>query len=382
MVAVEAPRKTLCFDLDGTLCSATARDYDQAEPFPWAIARVNRLAREGHTIIIMTARGAATGIDWEPVTRAQLERWGVTYHELRFGKPRADVFIDDRAVHSDAWRTQDAFTAPGFEPGGPPPKYPLPAPGHLTGVVEVGRTYNGSAVRLEQHAARAEALAIAAGIRDVPPAGAIEQAVAVSLPPDAGDVVYAIRISDPGGAAFLDAFDPERPRGLDVSCRPLAEAAAGLHPLLAPSAEPTLATTLELGRASCWPLRASGPSVRDALGGELGIVVDGHLILTEDSPMPTVAASWAEELAAALGSKVDRRGITPAELAGAEEAFVVSMPFCLLPIATLDGRAIGAGAPGPLARALLDAWSAAAGVDIAAQTTAALEALAEAPASL
>src|SRR5436305_2105437 len=54
VVAVEAPRKTLCFDLDGTLCSATARDYEQAEPFPWAIARVNRLAREGHTIIIMT----------------------------------------------------------------------------------------------------------------------------------------------------------------------------------------------------------------------------------------------------------------------------------------------------------------------------------------
>ncbi|MBV9818689.1 MAG: hypothetical protein JOZ07_10100 [Solirubrobacterales bacterium] len=54
----------LCFDLDGTLCTNTGGDHDGAEPFPWAIARVNRLAAEGHRIVVFTARGTATGIDW------------------------------------------------------------------------------------------------------------------------------------------------------------------------------------------------------------------------------------------------------------------------------------------------------------------------------
>ena len=30
------------------------------------------------------------------LTEKQLEKWGVKYHELLFGKPHADVFIDDK----------------------------------------------------------------------------------------------------------------------------------------------------------------------------------------------------------------------------------------------------------------------------------------------
>src|SRR4051794_20649486 len=97
--------KTLCFDLDGTLCSNTFGAYESAEPLPWAIARVNALGLAGHRIVILTARGSASGIDWGERTRAQLRRWGVRYDELVFGKPSADVYIDDRALHTTAWRT-------------------------------------------------------------------------------------------------------------------------------------------------------------------------------------------------------------------------------------------------------------------------------------
>jgi 3-deoxy-manno-octulosonate cytidylyltransferase (CMP-KDO synthetase) len=100
---------TICFDLDGTLCTNTFGEYERAEPFGWAIERLNRLGAAGHRIVIFTARGTATGIDWRDVTLTQLERWGVSYDELRFGKPSADVYVDDRAVHTEAWRLGDSL---------------------------------------------------------------------------------------------------------------------------------------------------------------------------------------------------------------------------------------------------------------------------------
>ena len=104
--------QTFCFDLDGTLCTNTWGEYEQARPFPWAIERVNALARAGHRILIFTARGGTTGIDWRERTEAQLQAWGVHYDELVFGKPTADVYVDDRTVHVDAWRYGSALTVP------------------------------------------------------------------------------------------------------------------------------------------------------------------------------------------------------------------------------------------------------------------------------
>lgn len=94
---------TYCFDIDGTLCSNTDGAYADAEPFPDRIAHVNRLFDEGHRITLFTARGTTTGIDWRPLTEQQMRAWGVLYHELILGKPEADVFIDDKAAHSDDW---------------------------------------------------------------------------------------------------------------------------------------------------------------------------------------------------------------------------------------------------------------------------------------
>ena len=54
---------------------------------------------DGHTILIHTARGALTGIDWTKVTLKQLSVWGVKYHSLIMGKPFADYYIDDKAIN-------------------------------------------------------------------------------------------------------------------------------------------------------------------------------------------------------------------------------------------------------------------------------------------
>jgi len=95
---------TYCFDIDGTICSDTDGDYRHAVPFRETIAAVNRLFAEGHRIVLYTARGATTGMDWRKVTERQLRMWGVHYHVLYMGKPAADVYIDDKAVNAEDWR--------------------------------------------------------------------------------------------------------------------------------------------------------------------------------------------------------------------------------------------------------------------------------------
>jgi hypothetical protein len=87
-----------CFDLDGTLCTNTNGDYENAKPFYNRIERVNNLYND-NTIIINTARGSKTGINWFDLTESQLKKWGVKYHKLFVGKKiEADIFIDDKAV--------------------------------------------------------------------------------------------------------------------------------------------------------------------------------------------------------------------------------------------------------------------------------------------
>ena len=94
-----------CFDIDGTLCTNSDGEYREAEPYPDVIGRVNALYDVGHLIILYTARGSTTGIDWRRLTEGQLRSWGVKYHKLFFGKPTADVYVDDKATSLEAWKS-------------------------------------------------------------------------------------------------------------------------------------------------------------------------------------------------------------------------------------------------------------------------------------
>lgn len=87
----------LCIDIDGTICSNTEGAYEQAEPFKVVIRKVNKLYDAGNKIIMFTARGSETGKDWRELTEKQLSDWGLKYHELKFGKPAADIYIDDKS---------------------------------------------------------------------------------------------------------------------------------------------------------------------------------------------------------------------------------------------------------------------------------------------
>ncbi len=97
----QANGETLTFviDVDGVVASLVPdNNYAEAEPLMGAIGSINRLYAQGHRIVMFTARGSATGLDWRAVTENQFARWGLRYHELHFGKPAADYYVDDRLL--------------------------------------------------------------------------------------------------------------------------------------------------------------------------------------------------------------------------------------------------------------------------------------------
>ena len=98
----------LCFDLDHTLVTAptTPNDYSTCQPIAENVAVVRSLFSQGHTIILHTERkmaayggnvGAATA-DCATATLSSLKKLSIPYHEIAFGKPHADFYVDDLAV--------------------------------------------------------------------------------------------------------------------------------------------------------------------------------------------------------------------------------------------------------------------------------------------
>lgn len=99
--------KFLVIDLDGTLCEQTAGgdEYWTAAPKQDVIDRLKQYATGGWHITIFTARGMKTygtkGKAREALgdkTRKWLKEHSVPYHRLVFGKPRAERYVDDKAL--------------------------------------------------------------------------------------------------------------------------------------------------------------------------------------------------------------------------------------------------------------------------------------------
>jgi capsule biosynthesis phosphatase len=99
-------KKKFCFDIDNTLCLTKLNFYEKSKPIKKAINVVNKLHKNGHIIILFTARGMGSfkgnikkiKKEYETLTIAQLKKWNVQYNELIFGKPSYDYIIDDKSV--------------------------------------------------------------------------------------------------------------------------------------------------------------------------------------------------------------------------------------------------------------------------------------------
>lgn len=125
----------ICVDLDGVICQLRRPDqsYSDVEPVPGAVDALRYWRSEGHTVIIHTARhmkttGGNVGLVLArqgAVTLDWLDRHGVEFDEIHFGKPHADVYIDDNAVRFTGWNhlTTDSLPASServFQDGGEP----------------------------------------------------------------------------------------------------------------------------------------------------------------------------------------------------------------------------------------------------------------------
>jgi len=103
----------IVIDLDGTICPIKEKNgnYEELIPLTGAVDKIKELKLAGHYIIISTARNMATQesnmgkvlknigkitLDW-------LERHEIQYDEIYFGKPNAQIYIDDRALRFSDW---------------------------------------------------------------------------------------------------------------------------------------------------------------------------------------------------------------------------------------------------------------------------------------
>ena len=98
--------KIICFDLDNVLCKTKSNNYRISKPINKNINTVNKLFKKGYCIKIFTARymgrnnndvqkAQKQGYNF---TKTQLKKWKINYHELIFGKPSYDIYIDDKSL--------------------------------------------------------------------------------------------------------------------------------------------------------------------------------------------------------------------------------------------------------------------------------------------
>lgn len=91
--------RTIYVDIDETICETpNSREYKDAIPIVGNIEKINKLYDQGNTIVYWTSRGSRKQINWYDLTKAQLDLWGVKYHEVRVDKPYYDLFIDDKTL--------------------------------------------------------------------------------------------------------------------------------------------------------------------------------------------------------------------------------------------------------------------------------------------
>jgi branched-subunit amino acid aminotransferase/4-amino-4-deoxychorismate lyase len=109
-------------------------------------------------------------------------------------------------------------------------------------------------------------------------------------------------------------------------------------------------------------------NVTETSGSNFLIVDQGALVApTLRNTLPGVSRRTVIELAGKLGVPCVERDFQVYDVMNADEAWLTSTPYCMLPAVRINGAAIGEGRPGPVFRQFLSAWGELVGVDIEQQ---------------
>jgi branched-chain amino acid aminotransferase len=98
----------------------------------------------------------------------------------------------------------------------------------------------------------------------------------------------------------------------------------------------------------------------EASASNLFAVIGGRLVTppTSCAALPGITRAAVLELAASLGVAADERPFDLPELEAASEAFLSSSLRGIAPLVRIDGKALGAGTPGPLSSRMMAAYAA------------------------
>jgi len=266
-------------------------------------------------------------------------------------------------------------------------------------VAEQLRTFGGKLFRLEQHLARLTRSLAIVGIE-------------LGMPVEKlGEIARDLAAKN---HALLDAADD---LGLSMFVTPgpystfatggvAAGPTIGLHTYPLPfhlwhekyeRGESLVVTAVMQVPSACWPTelkcrsrmhyyladkqaRQKEPGARALMLNEQGYVTEastanilvyyreiGLVSPPKEMILPGVSAATVEELAGDLGIAFSFRSLTVDDVAAADEVLLCSTSPCVWPVTRLNGRPIGEGKSGDIARRLLAAWRELVGINIQEQ---------------
>jgi branched-chain amino acid aminotransferase len=249
------------------------------------------------------------------------------------------------------------------------------------GVYETLRTYGGRPFRLDLHLARLRASGLRVGIEVAPTdadiggwleaairaVGESECYVRTIVTRGVGDVTYHFeRVQGPTVAILVRPFEPLPATHYE---RGIAAAVVSVRRNPADAADPAIKSCSLLnsilavreaqarGCVEGIMLNTRG-EVAEGASSNVFAVRDGALVTPplDAGILPGITRQLVMEIARESGIVVREEALSEGALRRADEAFITSSVREIVPIATLDGRAVGDGSPGPLTRQLLLAF--------------------------
>jgi len=111
--------------------------------------------------------------------------------------------------------------------------------------------------------------------------------------------------------------------------------------------------------------------VTETTGSNFFIVTEGKLVTAPtDQVLDGICRATTFELGKEIGIEGVEKTYQLMDVYNADEAFVTSTPFVLLPVTKVNQITIGSGLPGPVTGRILEQWNKTVGIDIAAQAMA------------
>lgn len=127
---------------------------------------------------------------------------------------------------------------------------------------------------------------------------------------------------------------------------------------------------VEAQNPDAWPILLDmNGNLCEGPGANIFLVKDGEVLTPrEQYVLAGISRETAIDLAHELGVPLREADLDLYDAYTADEAFITSTSFCIVPVSSFNGSAIGSGGvPGPITDRLTKAYSGLVGVDIAAQ---------------